>query len=117
MREWHGSVAVQQQHGNGNADDVAATNNNRVLSCDLHTVPIEQLDASLGSARHEQRFTALHGQLTNVEGMETIHVLLDGDGVQDSLFVDVLGERQLNEDSVDFGVGVQLYHHLEQLIL
>ena len=100
MADRHGCVAIQQQHGDGNAHDVAATNHNRVLSRDLHTVPIEQLDAALGSAGHEQRLTALHGQLTDVEGMETIHVLLDGDGTEDSLLVDVLGERELDEDSV-----------------
>ena len=113
----HGCVAAQEKHGNRDAHDVAATNHHSVLSSNLHVVAVEQLDAALWCAGYEERITTLHGKFADVQGVEAVHVLLDGNGVQDALFVDVLGERKLHEDSVDIRIRVQFHDRLQQVFL
>lgn len=70
-----------------------------------------------GVQGHEQRLAALHRQLADVHGVEAIHVLLDGDGAQDALLVDVLRQGQLHQDAVNVGIGIELHHGLQQLFL
>ena len=113
----HGCVAVQEKHGNRDAQDVAATNHHSVLSSNLHVVAVEQLDAALRRAGNSERIATLHGELADVQGVEAIHVLLDGNGVQDAFLVDVLGERKLHKDSVDIRIRVQLHDRLQQVFL
>ena len=62
--------------------------------------------SNLRSAWHKQRLPAPHPQATDVCWVETIHILLDADGIQDAALVDVLGQRQLDEDAMDLGVGI-----------
>ena len=61
-----------------------------------HAGALEEHDATLGGARLEQGLVALRGELSDVQGVETVHVLLEGDG-QNLLLVHVL-ERELHED-------------------
>jgi hypothetical protein len=49
--------------------------------------------------------------------METIYVLFRQDGFGDLLLIDVLGQGQLNDESVNSGIVVQLVHHAEQFFL
>lgn len=113
----HGGVTLQKEHCHGNPHDVAATDHHRILAGNLHAITVQKLDAAFGGARDEEGLTTLHSQLPYVEGMETIHVLLDGNCVQNPLLVDVLGKRELDQNSVNFGIRVQLYNNLQQLIL
>ena len=47
--------------------------------------------------------------------MEAVGVLQRGHGVQDDLAVDLLGERELDQDPMDFGVRVHLLDQCQQL--
>lgn len=86
------------------------------LAGDGYLVPLQQLNAAPGSARHVQGVPAPHGQHAYVERVEPIHVFLNGNGLQHTLLVDVLGQGQLHEDAVHRGVLVVLAHHLQHLL-
>src|SRR2546425_13334391 len=48
-------VAVDQQHGNRLADDIAASHHHGFLASDRNATPFENLDDSGGGARHQAR--------------------------------------------------------------
>ena len=56
-------------------------------------------------------------QSTKVEGMEAVHVLVGVYGVQHSLLIDVLRQRELHQDAMELWVGVQLLHQVDHLAL
>ncbi len=56
-------------------------------------------------------------EAADVQGMEAVDVLVGVDGVQDLLGIDVLGQRQLNENAVDVLVRVQALHERQDLVL
>ena len=56
-------------------------------------------------------------QEAGVRGMEAVHVLHRGDRVDHAALVDVVGQRQLDEDPGHPLVGVQLGDEREQLVL
>ena len=49
--------------------------------------------------------------------MESVHVLLNGYGVYHFVLVDMLGEGELDQHSVNGGVGVEVCDHLKQAVL
>ena len=49
--------------------------------------------------------------------METIHIFLGRDGVDDALLVDMFGEGQLDQNSVHAGVFVALANDSKQFVL
>ncbi len=49
--------------------------------------------------------------------MKAVHVLPRIDAPDDGVGVDLLGERHLHENAVDRGIGVELVHVREQLVL
>ena len=46
--------------------------------------------------------------------METVHVFLRVDALQNGLAVDVFGQRQLHQNAVHFRVGVQTVNQIQQ---
>ena len=44
------------------------------------------------------------GQLRHIQGVQTIHVFVLQDAVQDQMLVDVRGEGQLHQNAVNLGV-------------
>ena len=49
--------------------------------------------------------------------MEPVHVLPGIDGLDDRSLVDMVGKRELHQDSVDLGVGVELPDQRQELVL
>ena len=49
--------------------------------------------------------------------MKTVDILGRVDGVDDRVFVHVFGQRQLNQNTVDAGVLVELIDHRQQVVL
>jgi len=49
--------------------------------------------------------------------MKSIDVFQRIDGVQNDRLVDLPGQRQLHQDSMHFGIGVELCHQFEELRL
>mmetsp|Transcript_9467 Transcript_9467/g.19601 ORF Transcript_9467/g.19601 Transcript_9467/m.19601 type:complete len:394 (-) Transcript_9467:24-1205(-) len=110
-------VALQEQHGGGHAHDVGAPQHHRVLPLHRHPAAVQQLDAPLGRAGHEERLAALHAKGADVERVEAIDILLDADGAEDGGLVNVLGEGKLDEDAVHSRVRVEILHNLQELLL
>lgn len=69
--------------------------------------PVEELDTAEGRARHKEGVPALHAQTTDVQGMEAIDVLLEGNLREHSGLVDVGGKGQLHQNTVDIRVAVK----------
>mmetsp|Transcript_15525 Transcript_15525/g.33698 ORF Transcript_15525/g.33698 Transcript_15525/m.33698 type:complete len:222 (-) Transcript_15525:405-1070(-) len=112
-----GGIAVLEQQGRWQAHDVGAAHHHGPLAGNGDLVALQQLNAALGCAGHEQGVAPPHGQAADVLGVEAVHILLDADGVQDGLLVDVLGQRQLDQDAVDLGVSVVPLDHLQHVLL
>lgn len=70
--------------------------------------------ACLGSAGSEKRSAAAHGQGSNVGWVEAVNVLLQADGIQDPLLVDVLRQGQLHKDAMHLIIRIVICHHLYQ---
>jgi len=56
-------------------------------------------------------------QATYVDGMKTVDILVRSDRLQHPPRMNRSGQRQLDEDPVDRGIGVELPHQREQLRL
>ena len=61
--------------------------------------------------------TARDLHTAHVDGREAVHVLLGRDGVDDSLLVNLGGQRQLHQNAVHSGVIRQLLHLGQQGVL
>ena len=112
VADGHGSIALEEEHGDRNTDNVTTTNDNSILSGDFDVVAVQEFDATLRSARDKHRDTTLHSKLANVQGVETINILFNGDGIQDSFFVNMLRKRQLDQNAVNIGISVQISNNL-----
>eukprot|EP00982_Pelagococcus_subviridis_P006481 30135-Pelagococcus_subviridis.AAC.15 len=113
----HGAVFLHEHQRRGHPDDVGPTDDDGVLPSQLHAASLEQHDAALRRARHEQRLVALHRELPDVQRVEPVHVLLQGDRREDLLLVHVLRKRELDEDAVAVRVGVEALDDLKHLRL
>ncbi len=108
---------MQQQHGDRQPHNVAASQHDRTLALNLHADPVQQFDAALGRTGYEERIAALHREAPDIERVEAVHVLLNADGAEDGLVIDVVGEGQLDEDPVHQGIGVQILDQAQQFVL
>src|SRR5579872_5336819 len=113
MANGHGGVGVEQQHGYGLADDIAAANDDGFLSADRNVAALQNFHASGGRAGHQAR--ALRGKVADVHGMEAVHVFGGIDGEENFLGVHVRGQRQLNQNSVNIVADVESVNQFEQL--
>ena len=53
--------------------------------------------------------------MPDIDGMETVHVFGGIDGFQDTLGIDLRGERKLDKNTVDVVVAIQVFDHGEQI--
>ena len=74
----------------------------------------QNLDDAGRSARREAGLAAL--QAACVDGMEAVDVLVGSDCLEETLGVDVLRQRKLDEDAVDVVAGVELGDEGEHLV-
>mmetsp|Transcript_8558 Transcript_8558/g.24478 ORF Transcript_8558/g.24478 Transcript_8558/m.24478 type:complete len:339 (-) Transcript_8558:317-1333(-) len=118
VADGHGHAAlVPQQHAERHAHGVGVAQDHRLLPCKLNPVASEKLHGAPGRARHEARVDAPHGEPAHVQRVETVHVLLRVDALQDGLLVDVPRERELHDDPVNAFVQKQVVEALEQPLL
>jgi hypothetical protein len=66
----------------------------------------------LGRARCEKGGAAAHGEGADVCRVEAIHILLDADGIQHTLLIDVARQGQLYQDAVYCRVRIVVLDHL-----
>jgi hypothetical protein len=109
-----GGVLREQKNGGGLADDVAAAEYDGVGSGDGDLRAAEDFDDSGRSAGSESGLTLL--EAAGVHGMESVNIFVGEDGVEHAAGVDVGGEGELDEDSVNVVAGVEAVDEREHFV-
>ena len=97
------------------ADDVAAPDDDHVLPGGVVAGAHEHLLHA--RRRRGQESRAALQEASAVDGVHPVNVLVRVYGEDDLTLLDVGGQRQLDEDAVESGVGVELPHERDQLFL
>jgi hypothetical protein len=105
---------VQEEHRHRFAHDVAPPHDHRSLALDLDPLPLQELDDSRGRAG--ARGGTVLDQLSRVDGVKSVDVLLGNDAIEELARVEMVGERKLQQDRVDLVPLVQLVELREQLL-
>ena len=111
----HGGVAAEQQADQGPADQVGATDDHRFGSFDLGSGMVEQLDHPGRGAGNQSGPAS--GQKTGVGGGQAVDVLGRIDCRDHRVGIDVIGRRQLDEDSVDLVIVTERLDQGDQILL
>src|SRR5208282_459701 len=107
-----GGVLIQQQHGDRLAHNVAASDYHGFLPGDRNLAALQNLHDAGRRAGHQS--WTLRRKVAHVHGMESVYVFGGIDRQQNLLGIDVRGQRQLNQDAVDFVAAVQAGDEGEQ---
>ena len=67
---------------------------------------VEQFDAAGRRARHKERIPPFHHQAADIDRAEAIHILVQVDQVPGAFFVQLFGQRQLDQDAVYGGISI-----------
>ena len=96
------------------ADDIAGTHDYNVLALNLNAFVGQKLKNAVRGAGSEQCLA--DNKPTDVGEVEAVHVLRGVDGLQDPPHLDVVGERQLNQDPVHALTRVQGFDLVDELV-
>ena len=100
------SPGVDQQQRHRLADDVGATDDNRFLAAQINMAFFKHFHHAIRRTGNETRI-ALR-QRTDVFSVEAIDILINRNRFEHGFFIEVFGQRQLHQNAVDIGIGVQL---------
>ena len=109
----HGAAFAEQELRHRLADDVRAADDHGVQAGEVAELGLQQLQAAERRARDEAG--EADGEPAGVDRVEAVDVLVGIDGEDDRVGVDMRRQRQLDEDPVDRGVGVEAVDQGEQL--
>ncbi|CDN43882.1 hypothetical protein BN871_DS_00270 [Paenibacillus sp. P22] len=115
MADGHGRILAEQQHGDRLADDIAASDYDGMLACDLMAAALDQLDDACRRAG-QQAFVA-DDEIARALRAEAVHILLDADRVDDRFLRYMRRKRQLDQNAMDQLVPVELADQLQKLFL
>ena len=103
-----GAVATlgEEQGGGGLADDERAADDDGVLTGGLDPGAAEEFDDASGRASGESARDFLD-EATDALRAKAVDILVGRDAVEDFSLGEVLGQRGLDEDTMDRGVGVE----------
>ena len=108
-----GCARLQEQQRRWFADDSGAADDNGVAAGDRNTLVFKQFHHTIGGAREKNRFPCQ--KRTGVLRMKSIHILGRVYGAQGGVLVDLFGQGQLQQDAVNFRIGVQVCDAGEQI--
>ena len=112
MRDGHRAVLAQQKLSHRLADDVGASDDDRV---EARQIVLHRLCKDDRADRRARRQRALADrELADVDGVEAVDVLGRIDRIQHLHAVDVLGQRHLHENAVHGRVAVEARDEIEQ---
>lgn len=103
--------AQQQKQRHRLADDAASPNNDRMATGDGELDVLEQAQDAQRRAGDES-IGLPQSELSDVEGVKTVHVFVRGNRGYDFVFMDVRGRGRLDEDAVDGFVGIELGNNI-----
>lgn len=106
VADGYSGVGVGEEHGQGAADDVTASDDDRFLTFDGDVGATKDFHASGGGAGDEAG--TLGAEIADVDGMEAIDILLRGDGEEDALGIDMGRQGKLDKDAIDLIAGIEL---------
>jgi len=110
MADGHGGVAAfglaHQEMGDWLADDVAASDDDRMLARGLDAGADQHLDDAVRRARQEAGLANHHA--AHIDRREAVHILFRCDGVNDGGLIDMFRKRKLHKNAVDARVGIHL---------
>src|SRR5690606_17347910 len=115
VRDGDGALALEQQHGDGLADDVRLADHHRVLADEIVDHRFEQHHHPERGAGHDAARTGR--QAADVDRVESVDVLFGADRAEHRARVDVLRQRHLAQDAVDFRIVVELIDQRQQVFL
>ncbi len=98
-----GRIFLEQKHRYRFADNVAAAQDDGVLSGDRQFAALQNLDHAGRGARDERRLSRL--QLAHVDGMKAVHIFGRADRFEQQFGVHLRRQRQLDKDAVDVFTG------------
>src|SRR5277367_5870042 len=99
MANGNGGVGVHEEKSHGLADDVAAAEDHGVGAFDFYVVAAKDFHAAGGCASDQTG--AVADESAQIDRVKAVDVLRGIDGFEDELGVHLLGERELDEDTVD----------------
>ena len=101
----HGGVLLHEHQRHGLAHNVAGAHHHHVLPLDTNVLELQHfLHPKRGTRR---KYGVAQHQATHVVEVKTVHILVDGDGSQHPAHIKMLGQRQLHQNAVHCGVGVE----------
>src|SRR6185437_8805954 len=113
MANGDGGIMVQQQQSHGLADHKASSDYHRAAACYWNVASEQDLHYSGWSAGHQGRTPCY--QISHVDRMEAVHILLRRDRQQDLLGIHLWRQRQLHKDAVNIVTAVPLCDCCQQL--
>ena len=95
------------------ADDVGTPQDDTFLAAGLYVITVQQREDAQRCGRNEA--WKANGHTPHIDGMEAVYILAVIDGLNDFLLVDMLRQRQLDDEAVYIGILIQLAHTSKQL--
>ena len=86
-----------------------------MLALGRNIIALEQIHNAHWRSAHEAWET--DGKTSNVDWMESVHILAVIDSLNDLLAVDVLRQRKLHNEAIDLGILVQFVHLGKEFLL
>ena len=108
------SVCVEQEHCHRLTHDIGATDDHALFAAHVDSALFKQYHNARRGTRKE--IVISDHDLTHVIGVECVNVLFGLDLEEHLGFVEVLGERQLNENSVDLIVVIKSFNKVDCLV-
>ena len=115
MADGYCGVAVQKEFRDRKSDDLAAADNYGAFSLDLHIGFLQHSDYALRCTWNSARL--FHPKRCHIERVETVDVLILGNGCDNLILTDVVRQRQLNQDTIHGIISIQLIDKPEKLRL
>src|SRR6266567_3058766 len=113
MANRHGGVGVHQEQSHGFADNVAAAEDYGVGAFDFYFVAAQNFHAAGGSAGHQAGASA--HKAAKINGMEAVHVFGGINGFQDALGIHLRRKRELDKNTVNIVVAIEVFDDGEQI--
>ena len=107
-------IFLQQHQRHGFAHNVAATNDHGVFAFEVKANALQHLHAAIRGAGPEARAT--HHEGAGAVDVKAVHVFAGRYGFNHFLRVNVRRQRQLHQDAVNAGVGVQGVYARQQVV-
>jgi hypothetical protein len=117
VAESHGGIRSLEEVRNGFANNITTPKDDSTFAGDIDPGFFKQNHHTLWRAGNKVRFARSLCEFPDIEGMEPINVFEGRNSSGDDLLVDVFGQGKLDEDSMDRGIGIEVFDCAEEFLL